>query len=103
MFGVSAKEGNVGAVVRRDPDWASVRKSRQGLEGQVTGVLKLEGMDDVELPGGYQGGKPRLWIGWRDVGQNTGPNRAIADVEDQPGCRPKCNVSEFFMQVMVRL
>ena len=37
------------------------------------------------------------------VGQLTGPNRAIADVEGQPGCRPKCNVSEFFVQVMVRL
>ena len=89
MFGVSAKEGNVGAVVRRDPDWASVRKSRQGLEGQVTGVLKLEGMDDVELPGGYQGGKPRLWIGWRDVGQNTGPNWAIADIKGRARVQAK--------------
>ena len=66
-------------------------------------MLKLEGMDDVELPDGYQGGKPRLWIGWRDVGQHTGPNWPIAHIKGQTRYRPKCNMSEFFVQVMVRL
>ena len=66
-------------------------------------MLKLERMDDIELPNGHQGGKPRLWAGRLHLGQFADPNRPVARIESQSGFRPKCDASEFFVQVVIRL